>query len=285
MDVAASLGGLLLYDAFGASLTQFTWFDRTGKPLGVVGEPVEHFGYFRLSRDAQRIAEGRAPRNIWLLEAERGLSSPFTGGEALTLNPLWSPDSRTILFSRIIPPGLFRKEASGLGEEHLVTHRPNNTSPTSLTDWSGDGQWVLITEGTPETKFDIWVLPMTPGGNLREGATPKPYLRTSSNGRFSPEPSPRWVAFQSDESGRNEVYIDAFPQPRGKKQISTAGGVHPQWGAGGRELFYVTPDNKLMAVSLKLTADSVEPSVPRELFRLPPPVARLGSLYEATRDG
>src|SRR5262249_29591883 len=186
----------------------------------------------------------------------------------------------------IIPArSLFRKEASGLGEEHLVTQRPNYISPD---DWSGDGQWVLITERTPETKFDIWVVPMTLEGKLREGATPKPYLRTSSdeaNGRFSPEPSPRWVAYESNESGRNEVYIDAFPQPRGKKQISTAGGVHPQWGAGGRELFYVSPDNKLMVVNLKLTADSVEPSVPRELFRLPPPVARLGSLYEATRDG
>src|SRR5439155_24784248 len=79
--------------------------------------------------------------------------------------------------------------------------------------------------------------------------------------------------------------IDAFPEPRGRKQISTAGGEHPQWGAGGRELFYVSPDNKLMAASLRLGADSVEPSVPRELFRLPPPVADLTSLNEATRDG
>jgi hypothetical protein len=129
---------------------------------------------------------------------------------------------------------------------------------------------------------------MTPEGNLREGATPKPYLRTPFNewsGRFSPEPSPRWVAYHSDESGRYEVYIDAFPQPRGKKRISTAGGEHPRWGAGGRELFYVSPENKLMAVSLKLSAESVEPSAPRELFRLPPPVAGLASVYEASRDG
>jgi hypothetical protein len=78
---------------------------------------------------------------------------------------------------------------------------------------------------------------MTPEGKLREGAEPKPYLRApfnEMNGRFSPEPSPRWVAYRSDESGRNEVYIDSFPQPRGKKQISTAGGGNPQWGAGSR---------------------------------------------------
>jgi hypothetical protein len=158
----------------------------------------------------------------------------------------------------------------------------------SLTDWSGDGQWVLDFEYSPDTHDDIWILPMTPEGKLQDGAKPKPYLRTPSNelnGRFSPEPSPRWVAYQSDESGRFEVYIDAFPQPRGKKQISTAGGENPQWGSGGRELFYMSPDHKLMAVSLKLRADSVEPSAPRELFRLPPPVVVLAGAYEATRDG
>jgi hypothetical protein len=92
--------------------------------------------------------------------------------------------------------------------------------------------------------------------------TPSPY------GRFSPERPPHWVAYQSDETGKYEVYIQAFPEPRGKFQISTNGGQYPQWGAAGRELFYVSPDNKLMAVSLKLSTDSVEPSAPRELFRL-----------------
>jgi eukaryotic-like serine/threonine-protein kinase len=280
MSVTASPGGLLLYGSFGTPLTQLTWFDRTGKRLGVIGEPVEHFSTFRLSPDGRRIAEGRPEGHIWLLEAERGLSSPFTAG---AMNPLWSPDSRTIVFGRLDPPRLFRKDANGVGDEHLVAQRPRFPFPT---DWSGDGQWILTTEGIP---FAIWVLPMTPEGNLQEGAKPKPYLRTpfnEMNGSFSPaEPSPRWVAYQSDESGRYEVYIGGFPQPRGKKQISTAGGENPQWGAGGRELFYVSPDNKLMVVSLKLRADSVEPSVPRELFRLPPPTFGLGSPYEATRDG
>jgi hypothetical protein len=92
------------------------------------------------------------------------------------------------------------------------------------------------------------------------------------------------VAYQSDESGRNEVYIDAFPDPRGKVRVSTGGGVLPQWGAGGRELFYVSPDNKLMVVNLKMGADTVEPSAPRELFPLP--VVETGlSPYDTTPDG
>jgi hypothetical protein len=92
------------------------------------------------------------------------------------------------------------------------------------------------------------------------------------------------VAYQSDDTGRYEVYIRAFPDPRGKFQISTNGGRYPQWGAGGRELFYVSPDNKLMAASLTIGADSVEPSVPRELFPLP--AVDIGwSPYDATSDG
>jgi hypothetical protein len=92
------------------------------------------------------------------------------------------------------------------------------------------------------------------------------------------------VAYQSDESGRNEVYIQAFPEPRGKFPISTGGGRFPQWGPGGRELLYVSPDLKLMAVNLKLGADSVEPSTPRELFALPI-VENSFSPYEVASDG
>ena len=92
------------------------------------------------------------------------------------------------------------------------------------------------------------------------------------------------MAYQSDEPGKYEIYIRAFPEPRGKFLISTGGGQYPQWGAGGRELFYVSPDNKLMAVSLKLGTDSVEPSAPRELFALPA-VDTGWSPYDTAPDG
>ena len=285
MNVAASSEQLLY--AFEA-LTQFTWFDRTGKTLAVVGEPVENNFMFRLSPEGQRIAvqrntAGSGIADLWLLEVERGLASRFTAGAAPNTFPIWSPNGRTLLFTQFGSRNLFRKETNGIDDEQLVTQRPNTLFPN---DWSGDGRWVLETELAPETKADLWILPMTPEGKLRESAQPKPYLRSSfieNYGRFSPEPSPRWVAYQSDESGRYEVYIDAFPEPRGKKQISTAGGMYPQWGAGGRELFYVSADYKLMAVSLMLREDAVEPSVPRELFPLP--VSMIASPYEATRDG
>jgi hypothetical protein len=139
----------------------------------------------------------------------------------------------------------------------------------------------------PGTGVDLWFLPVTPAGRPADGAKPTSYVRTpfyESHGRFSPEPNPRWVAYTSDESGRYEVYVDNFPERRHKTPVSVSGGQYPQWGAGGRELYYVSPDFKLMVVNLKLGPDSVVPSTPRELFPLP--AVNTGySPYEATADG
>jgi eukaryotic-like serine/threonine-protein kinase len=270
MNVAASAGGLLLYSASN-TLSQFTWLDRTGKPLGVVGEPGE-YSIFRVSPDGRRVAaslDRPGSTDLWLLDMERGVSGRFTYNRGLTTYPIWSPDGRTILYSTGIPRNLFHKESSGAGNEQRLSQSPRNQI---ATDWSRDGRWVLYSEVTPGSQRDLWVLPVTADGKPAPNSTPRPYLRTPSNewwGRFSTEAPPRWVAYQSDDTGRWEVYIQAFPEPRGATQISTGGGQYPQWGAGARELFYVSLDNKLMAVSLKMGADTVGPSTPRELFALP----------------
>ena len=144
----------------------------------------------------------------------------------------------------------------------------------------------------PDTQRDLLVLPVTPEGKALTGAPPKPYLGTPASewqGRFSPQPSPsadpHWVAYQSDESGRNEVYINSFPEARSKTRISVTGGTYPQWGPGGRELFYMSPENKLMVVSIKVGADSVEASAPRELFTLPAFDNGLDAPYDVAPDG
>lgn len=121
---------------------------------------------------------------------------------------------------------------------------------------------------------------MTPDGKRVPGSDPIPYLRTPFNewhARFSPATTsngtPQWVAYESDESGRYEVYVNSFPQPHNKVRISTGGGSFPVWGRqfdrSETELFYVSPDYKLMMTNLKLGVESAEPSAPRELFPLP----------------
>jgi Tol biopolymer transport system component/predicted Ser/Thr protein kinase len=270
MNAAAADSGLLLYSDSNAA-TQFTWLDRGGKSLGAAGEPGE-YNTFRLSPDGRRVAVSQdrpGAAVLWVLEVERGVFSRLTSNSGVSLYPVWSPDGRTILFSSGSSRNLFLRESSGVGSQQRITQSPNTQY---ATDWSRDGRFVLYFELDPHTQRDLWILPVAPDGRPPPGAQPRPYLRTTSSegwGRFSPEISPRWVAYQSDESGQNEIYVQAFPEPHGAIRISTGGGQYPQWSPEGRELFYVSPDNKLMAVSLKLGAGSVQPSVPRELFPLP----------------
>jgi Tol biopolymer transport system component/predicted Ser/Thr protein kinase len=287
LHVTASASGLLMYGAFG-ELTQLAWWSREGRPLREVGDPMDGIIMFRPAPDERHIAVQRPTgevHDLWLLDAERGVTTRFTADRTLSTQPVWSPDGRMILFTHLGSSAILRKPANGIGDEEVLIQRPTASLPY---DWSRDGRWVLAREMSPDTKYDIWKLPLTADGKMQEGAAPTPYLNTRFNelqARFSPEPSPRWVAYVSDESGRPEVYVDAFPEPRGKKRISTSGGQYPKWGADGRELFYVSPENKLMAVSLKHGSDTLEPSAPRELFPLPMRSTAAGATYEPSGDG
>jgi eukaryotic-like serine/threonine-protein kinase len=281
MIADASANGLLLFSTVN-TVSQFTWFDRAGKRLGTLGEPG---GYenFSLSPDGTGVVAARdkpGGTDLWLLETERGLANRFTDLPGNNNYPIWSPSGDTIVFRSLI--SMVRKEATGTDDVGRLTESTNNQYPS---DWSRDGKWLLYYQNSPSTGWDLWLLPVTPGG--KPEAKPAPYLHSQfneTNGHFAPEPNPRWVAYESDESGRPEIYIDGFPQPGRKVRVSTGGGQYPEWGPAGRELFYVSPDLKLMAASLKIEGDSVEASAPRELFALP--VFENGyDPYQVARDG
>jgi eukaryotic-like serine/threonine-protein kinase len=281
MMATVSGNGLLLYSSADTA-SQLAWFDPSGKRLETLGDPGEYVD-FRLSLDGRSVAaslDKPGGTDIWLLDADRGVSSRFTSVAGNHFSPTWSPDGQTILFTYRL--NLARKEVAGTDDEERVTDSRNVQRPT---DWSRDGKLILYYETAPTTGLDLWVLPVTPDG--KPAAAMRPYLRTQFNetyGRFSPEPNPRWVAYQSDESERYEIYVDAFPEPRNKVRISTDGGRYPEWSADGRELYYVSPDLKLMAVSLKTAGDAVETSPPRELFTLP--IINNGfAPYDVTPDG
>jgi Tol biopolymer transport system component len=286
MLVAASSSGLLVHGVEGA--TQLSWLDRAGQAAqssGALGQPGAYFS-FQLSPDGRRVAISRGAdsgRDLWMVDVERDAWRRFTFLPGTAIYPVWSPDGRQVMFRAGSPENLHRKEASGAGSEERVTESPNVQTPT---DWSRDGRLVLYYESAPDTKEDLWVLPVTPDGQPEAGAKARPYLRTRFNewgGRFSPERSPRWVAYASDESGRDEVYVQGFPEPRGKFQISTGGGRYPQWSPDGRELYYVSADRKFMVADMKMGADSPAPSTPRELLGVPS--TGLGTPYSVAPDG
>ena len=258
-------GTLVLLD--GRRNSQFTWFDRTGKRLETVGQPGRWLAS-RLSPDEQRLVAERMEAqsfnaDLRLLDLARGTDTRFTFDPLHDQRPIWSPDGSRIVWgsNREGLPNLYQKAASGAGQDELLLR---STYQKSALDWSADGRFILYQESTPQTNNDLWVLPLAGGGK------PWPWLTTpfmESNGQFSPDG--KWIAYSSNESGRDEIYVQAFvpdaPASGGKWQLSTGGGVNPIWRRAGRELYFTSPGLSLMVVEVTLGAD-VKAGAPRELF-------------------
>ena len=286
---ATSRTGILAYLKVQDSGT-FAWFDRTGRSLGNSSE-LGRYSDFRLSPDGERIAvarfepdvSGSGMGNIWLLSLKgQQILSRLTSIPGLQRYPIWSPDGHTIVF--VDDYALFSKDTGSSSQEFRLRAPGKRTAPC---DWSRDGRFILFSESDPETKEDLWVLPVTPDGKVVEGVKSRPYLRTKYNegsGRFSPEPNPHWIAYQSDETGRNEIQIASFPEPTKRLQVTSGGGSFPTWGPDGKSLFYVSADDKLMMVTLQMVRDGLEPSPPRELFPLHQS-SFYTSLYDIAPDG
>ncbi|HEV3214326.1 MAG TPA: protein kinase [Vicinamibacterales bacterium] len=281
---SVSSDGSLVYRAGAGTKTQLAWFDRTGKEVGRLGQPEDQLAP-SLSPDQKRVAvaqrDARGQLDIWLLELARDTSTRFTTFQpAINSIPVWSPDSGRIVFNsnRDGHFDLYVRASSGAGNDEPLL---KSSDPKSPTDWSFDGRLVLYQVQDPKTKYDLWVLP------LEGDRKPVPVLQTEfneMNGRFSPDG--RWIAYQSDESTRAEVYVQRFPMSSGKVRVSTNGGNRPRWRRDGKELFYLNPDGKMMAVEVKATATALEAARPRELFQTRVASALFGApTYDVTADG
>jgi Tol biopolymer transport system component len=254
------------------ALSRFVWVDRTGRPLEVLSEP-DRYGNFRLSPDGKRFVvvrgQGAGRTDIWLMDLERrmlSLFSPTPSGPSFFGSVLWSNDNHFVLFNKGV--AIYRKDIGSSSEGERIGEWRNFRR---LCDWSRDGKFILYEGLDPETNRDLWVAPATTDGRAPEGAQPRPYLRgpfPEWEGRFSPEPDPRWVAYQSNETGRNEIYLASFPDARRRLQVTSGGGTVPQWGPDGRELFYLSGDDKLTMVGLRNGSDGLEPLTPQALFPL-----------------
>jgi eukaryotic-like serine/threonine-protein kinase len=246
---------------------QLTWFDRAGKKLGTVC-PSGQYSPPRLSPNGQRLAVGytNSPTrmsDIYLFDLASGTGTPFTFDPKLDHRPIWSPDGSRIVWVSLRDgvQDLFQKAASGAGQDEVLLHSAYLKQPS---DWSADGRFILYFEPNPQTAGDVWVLPM-------EGERkPWVWLNTPANEGYAAfSPDEKWIAYTSNESGRNEVYLQAFvpgtPASGGKRQLSTNGGTNPQWRRDGRELYYVAPDGKLMMVEFTPGAE-LKAGTPKELF-------------------
>jgi eukaryotic-like serine/threonine-protein kinase len=264
---SVSRTGVLAYSSVGRPKARPTWVDRTGKTVGTAGEPGFYWA-LRLSPDDRRLAVsqlkeepgGQSNWDIQVIDLARASTATrLTFDAARDHDPAWSPDGTQIAFvsDRIGERfSLFRRPSSGSGDDVLLVESDTNiTAP----DWSPDGQFLLYTDDGGPSR-DLWTLPLS--GDRK----PKPFLATpflEDHGKFSPDG--RWIAYTSNASGRNEVYVRQFPAGEGFSKISREGGRTPQWRDDGRELFFLTLEGKLMAAGIE-TAKALQPTVPQPLF-------------------
>ena len=262
VEFSISGNGTLFYGQ--GTLTEkrhFEWWDRTGKRIESVGQAAEvSFTDYSISPDGSRVAftAGRNPVDIWVMPFASGIATrlTFTGGTY----PRWSPEGKHIYYANA--GNIYKRAADGSGAEELLS------KGGSVSSVSPDGKHLLYGFG------DIFMLP------LEGEKKPAPYLQTKffeGGAVFSPDGL--WVAYHSDESGRTEVYIQGFPERRGKWQVSAEGGFSPHWRADGKELYWLGNDRRsVMAAPMELQAGGVKAGRPELLFRAP-------SLGVLSRDG
>jgi eukaryotic-like serine/threonine-protein kinase len=285
-----SSAGRLAYNRTARIPSDLTWLDRHGKSIGTAGDRGVYFN-MNLSPEQHRVAISRmterpgtpAQFDIWIIDLTRA-NAPYrlTDDPAWEFDPSWSPDGRVVFNSNRPDPQkglykLFVRAANGSRQdEPLPADGEYNTSP----DWSRDGRFIVYTRRQAGTGLnpDLWTFEPNGDGKSRS------FLSTQydeANGVFSPDT--KWIAYESDASGGQQVYVRPFPVQTGLFPISRDGGWGPRWRGDGKELFFLAPDGTMMSASID-TANGFAAGVPQKLFptRLRPGNARA---YDVSADG
>ncbi|MGH9334771.1 MAG: hypothetical protein ACRD21_13600, partial [Vicinamibacteria bacterium] len=272
---SASRNGILAFRGTTGVDGQLVWLDRQGRELGRVPQPTSgEFVNPSLSPDGRWIGvnrkdPGTGDVDVWLIDTETNVASRFTSTSSRESDPVWSPDAKRIAFAspRDGRSAVWVKDVAGGSEELLWQPEPHRGG-LLLTDWSRDGRYLLCFAGG-----DTWMIPTAGKGAprvvMKDVFEPGSGVRTVHvyTARFSPDGE--WIAYTSNETGLFEVYVMRAEDGRNKQRISDHGGVHPVWGADGRELFYLGGSDlvgPLMRVAIERASSGLRGGVPVQLF-------------------
>jgi Tol biopolymer transport system component len=262
VDFSVSNNGVLAFRAVNAN-KRLVWIDRQGHELGAFGG-IGDYDEPRLSRDGRRLAVsigsavGTGMADLWVYDVRSRVGTRVMSTPEHEFAPVWSPDASQIVYTAgsAMTPNLRRFTLGGQAEALL----PHTGLVQWSSDWSADGRFVVYSNRDPATGWDVWILPL-------DTRKPKPLVQTPYNehsATFSPDG--RSIAFASDQSGQLEVYVQPTSGPGERRRVSVAGGTSPRWRGDGRELFYLSPDKSIMAVSAS-DGDHPEFGPPTPLFK------------------
>jgi DNA-binding winged helix-turn-helix (wHTH) protein/Tol biopolymer transport system component len=256
----------------GSNTQELAWFERNGQRAS----PIPALKGLRspmFSPDQKQLVAMDGGPRMWMVDLERNAATRLEGTGTY---PLWAPDGNSIAFESHSHLIMYLRGIGGtLPDEVLV----NDNQLKTLNDWSPVENYIVYTTLTPLTKLDLMLLPMS--GDRK----PIPLLHTPFNelqGRIAP--NGRWIAYVSDESGIQEVYVQRFPGLGDKRIVSIGGGVEPMWRGDGKELFYLSPDHSIVSVSFT-PANPPVIGRPAPLFRAPVNISTTRNHYAVGRDG
>ena len=250
---SVSNDGTLVYVDGAESSQQLIWVDRRGARLGAIGQPQDGIFMPAISPDGAQVAVNGVEGDngdIWVHQLDRPIKARVTFDPGRDRRPVWSPTGDRIAFdsAREGPGGIYAKPASGAGNAEKLFS--NQDRQDQLEDWSADGRHIVVRiQNASDLSFDLWRLEQTDSGDWE----PHPYLATNAAERIAVfSPNDRYVAYVSDESGRDEIYVRPFPNAERKWQVSENGGTQPRWV--GDEVFYVATDT-LYAARVSVNED------------------------------
>ena len=216
------------------------------------------------------VTNGPSGYDLWIMDLEQRVPRRLTFNNEFASSLVWSPDGTQVLYSVQMQSTNYQARLKNIGggqEDTLVYRGPGIFSMP--TTWSLDGRWTVISRSDSTGNQDLWLIPMKGGGS------PRPYLQTPFIEDFAQiSPDGRWLAYVSNESGRNEVYVGSFPEARAKYQITTGGSTVAFWSPSGDELYYTDTNSTLFAVPVG-SGGGFDPGIPRRLFRVPADVNTL----------
>ena len=284
---AVSQNGIIVYQASTAATggTRLVWLDRSGKQLGAISEPENMATDVRLSPDGKRVAfmQLGAASGVWTLDLERKIRTRITFDQQTVAYPSWSPDGKTLMFTADLANRggtveIRSKAADGSGtEKTLIAEQNNYHSP----EWSPDGKYLTYLWGDGEKMISLWAVPVA--GGAKAFSVVQPPSPQSNIYVYRVSPDARWVAYVSDESGADEIYVTSFPEGKGKWRVSNSGGSNPVWSGNMKELFYRDLTDQFFVCPLTLKGPEPEVGTPQRLFHASVP--GVGVPYDVSADG